>query len=286
MARYRRPNMGCIRTLQAHSMRGWAYREGLGWVFDTLTPDEQAVFQSDDRLAPHTDPVCFPHGSVFRVLSSLDLHQPPPPKNWFVYCTLTHATESSLARFRIQKVEERRSDPLRGYSLEPGSYEAWLWADEIATCRELGCEITEHEGWGWDEWRPPATMPPRAWYTELTFIYALADPLTQEVRYVGKSVNPQRRLLAHLQETGDSAKVQWIRGLDELGYKPALLILEEVTGRVAPKREYNWTVYYYDRGHRLTNDLCGWWREFPEKPESSSHGHRQRAREQVKEDKE
>jgi len=53
--------------------------------------------------------------------------------------------ESALAYFPMQKADERRPRPLPDYSLELGNYPAWLWADEIAICQELGCEMLEHE---------------------------------------------------------------------------------------------------------------------------------------------
>jgi hypothetical protein len=181
----------------------------------------------------------------------------------------------ALARFQIQKVKEPHAGPLFRYTLEPGSYEAWLWADEIAICRELGCEITERHGWGWIEWGSPATTSPRQWYKERIFIYALADPFTQEVCYVGRSDNPQRRLIEHLKDTTNPDKAEWIRSLHEQGNEPTLIILEEVAGEDAPAREYYWTVYYWEQGSKLKNSLCWWWNELPEKPENLSFGKRQ-----------
>jgi hypothetical protein len=249
MTRYQRPNMFCLRTLQVHSTRGWVYRQEQGWIFDTLTPDELAEFKAYDHRAPRIARVRFPHEPVITIYCE----SPLGLGNYFVFCTLTHVSDEALTRFQIQRVEEQYTHPSNRYTLEVGSYTAWLWADEIAICRELGCEITERHGWGWEEWGPPATTPPRPWYKERTFIYALADPCTQEVCYVGKSDNPQRRLIEHLKDTTNPDKVKWIRGLDELGYKPTLIILEEVSGEDAPAREYFWTLYYWDQGSKLTN---------------------------------
>jgi hypothetical protein len=273
MTRYQRPTLSCLRTLQAHSTRGWVYRQKQGWVFDTLTPDELAEFKSYGERAPHIARVRFPHGPVVRTFSEFRWLG-----NQFAYCTLMRVHDVALARFQIHKVDEQRTSHLFQYTLEADSYEAWLWADEVAICRELGCEVTVRDGWGWEEWGPPATTPPRAWYKEHTFIYALADPFTQEVCYVGKSDNPQRRLIEHLKDTANPDKAKWICGLDELGYKPKLLILEEVSGEDAPAREYFWTLYYWDQGHKLTNSICWWWNELPEKPGNRSFWHKQHAR--------
>ena len=55
-----------------------------------------------------------------------------------------------------------------------------------------------------------------------TYIYILQDPITQEVRYVGKSNNPKRRYTSHL---CDKPKVKyysyyWIQSLLKKGLKP------------------------------------------------------------------
>ena len=67
---------------------------------------------------------------------------------------------------------------------------------------------------------------------ETTFIYALCDPHTNEVRYVGKSDNPFLRLLNHCSEANRHTKSHckaWIRGLLNKGKKPFLQILLEVS---------------------------------------------------------
>lgn len=62
-------------------------------------------------------------------------------------------------------------------------------------------------------------------------IYALTDPGTGEVRYVGKSVDAASRLQQHIWNSTRKHKhlpvACWIRSLSKKGLCPSLLILEE-----------------------------------------------------------
>lgn len=63
-----------------------------------------------------------------------------------------------------------------------------------------------------------------------TFIYALCEPGTRTIRYIGKANFPQKRLGVHLRV---SAKRQnhlgcWLQNVLERGERPALVILREV----------------------------------------------------------
>ncbi len=160
------------------------------------------------------------------------------------------------------------NDPLEVYdwmrvaptsSLYPGLYMSWLWTDQIEVCRALGCDITVHHGFGWRKMTPPTKMPPRPRYSEeRTFIYALIDPLTYEVFYIGKSDHPEHRFDEHLRDKSDSPKVWRINQICSQGHLPTLTILEEVDGVVALEREDWWTRYYENAGHHLTNYVSQW----------------------------
>lgn len=61
-------------------------------------------------------------------------------------------------------------------------------------------------------------------------IYALCDPDTNEVRYIGQTVDPSIRLRAHLSDSfsGQSNKDKWIRSLLVRGKHPTLQALAVV----------------------------------------------------------
>ncbi len=63
-----------------------------------------------------------------------------------------------------------------------------------------------------------------------SYIYALVDPFTDEIRYIGQSVTPKKRLLQHVStETWyKTRKTDWILSLREKGKRPALKILATV----------------------------------------------------------
>ncbi len=85
------------------------------------------------------------------------------------------------------------------------------------------------------------------------FIYALVNPLTGDMRYIGKTIQPKRRFKQHLKgET--NRKCVWLQYLQEQSLQPAMLILETVPeeedGR---ERELFWVRLVLNNGGRLVN---------------------------------
>lgn len=89
------------------------------------------------------------------------------------------------------------------------------------------------------------------------YIYALIDPETDEIRYIGKTIRPQERFRAHLRDTGNSHKANWIKQLRERQLKPIMYVLEETTIEVWEAREQHWIAYGHSQGWRLTNLVAG-----------------------------
>ena len=228
-----RPHKRYLKILQEYSSRGWVYRSEEGWIFAELTPDEQREFKSygSDITIPRMM-VRIPHGEIYQVTEDGDR----PTKYW--------------TRFPLQ----------------PGTYEAWLWADEISICRELGCEVTLHHGIGWKEWGipsdwgPPLTVPPRFHSKEYAYIYILVDEFSGEIGYVGQTMRPEHRLFEHLRDTENPKKVAWIQRCLAQGHALRLFVLEKVPGAEAYTRERYWIAYYWKQGYQLTNRVCRGWK--------------------------
>src|SRR5690348_14115498 len=84
-------------------------------------------------------------------------------------------------------------------------------------------------------------------------IYILKDPITLEIRYVGKSKTPFKRFKEHLYRARKGNKTYvytWIRKILKLGNTPILEILEYTDNWI--EREIYW-ISYYKRTNKLTN---------------------------------
>jgi hypothetical protein len=88
-------------------------------------------------------------------------------------------------------------------------------------------------------------------------VYALIDPLTLDVRYVGMSVDAKKRFTRHLHLARKSHHhhlYYWIRSLLRQEREPILEILEDDLDRTdVGDRERFWIAYFKDQGCDLTN---------------------------------
>src|SRR5438034_8468837 len=130
------------------------------WIADSYEP---GITLTSMRIRP-------PHGAPNVIMYRGDIDG---YANCFVYCTMPQVHSMALARLQIHQVTGDKTKYSTRNLIEANSYEAWLWADEIKFCRELGCQFTVHLGYGWREWISP---PP---YKKRVFIYAFVDELTQ-----------------------------------------------------------------------------------------------------------
>ena len=81
----------------------------------------------------------------------------------------------------------------------------------------------------------------------LVSIYALAEPhAPYEVRYIGKSTDPERRLYEHVQRapTGSTWSARWIQSLLRADERPLLIILERTEQGRWAERERWWVASY------------------------------------------
>ena len=90
-------------------------------------------------------------------------------------------------------------------------------------------------------------------------IYALKDPKTNEVKYIGKTSGPlYKRLSSHYVDKKRSYKKSWIDSLKKQKIKPLIVTIEECEENVWQEREKFWISYYRKiMGNKLTNILEG-----------------------------
>ena len=92
-----------------------------------------------------------------------------------------------------------------------------------------------------------------------TFIYCLIDPRDNQIRYIGKSNNPEQRLKNHCNPARyrPTYKFNWIRKLKQLKLKPILKILEEVDIEIWKQKEKYWIEFYKNEECNLVNYTDG-----------------------------
>lgn len=89
------------------------------------------------------------------------------------------------------------------------------------------------------------------------YIYELIDPISNEIRYIGRTINPKIRLRGHLSKSKkfNTHRDCWIRSLTSVGEKPILNIIDELecSWEYSYKIERLYIKKYLKLGHRLTN---------------------------------
>ena len=98
-------------------------------------------------------------------------------------------------------------------------------------------------------------------FMQITYIYALKDPETKQIRYIGRSKNPKKRLYEHHQVRRIHTKSHhnnWIWSLLERGLRAEMEILEECDETNWSERERYWISTLSD----LTNTTAGGEGEF------------------------
>ena len=93
----------------------------------------------------------------------------------------------------------------------------------------------------------------------MVFIYMLIDPKSNQVRYVGKTTNINRRLRRHINERflHDSYKDRWIRKLIDNNILPEIEVVDEVEKSNWGYWEKFYISYFNYLGCELTNGTSG-----------------------------
>lgn len=98
----------------------------------------------------------------------------------------------------------------------------------------------------------------------MVFIYALIDPFTFKVRYIGKTINLKQRYSRQMSERSNTHRCNWIKSLAEKGKKPTQVVLQELSDDedwqaaeikwIAIAKKYGWNlVNGTDGGDGVTN---------------------------------
>lgn len=90
------------------------------------------------------------------------------------------------------------------------------------------------------------------------YIYALVDPFTYEIRYIGKSIRPKERLANQCNEKSNTHRSHWIQGILKRGKKPLQVILEELPDETNWQEvERKWIRYGREAEWPLVNGTDG-----------------------------
>ena len=90
------------------------------------------------------------------------------------------------------------------------------------------------------------------------YIYTLSHPITNEVKYIGKTNNISKRYSAHLNDKSKSYKNSWIKSLLNEDLLPVIEILEEFDNELlCYNAEIYWIEQFRSWGFNLTNLQTG-----------------------------
>lgn len=92
--------------------------------------------------------------------------------------------------------------------------------------------------------------------TDTSYIYGLVDPRDNEIKYVGRTIDPDYRLDTHVRmaDTG-KLKTMWLLELKAFNLEPQMKILETVPRADEQNAERRWVQYFQKIGKPLLN---GW----------------------------
>ena len=94
-------------------------------------------------------------------------------------------------------------------------------------------------------------------YQRKAYIYGLVCPVSNRVRYIGKSVNPYGRLKTHINDAKHSnltdKKGKWIKKLLSSNERPSLVILAEVLEEEYQSAECDFIELFSEYSEDLTN---------------------------------
>ena len=92
--------------------------------------------------------------------------------------------------------------------------------------------------------------------TQYSYIYGLVDPRDNEIRYIGRTIDPDIRLRAHCRMVDPGKlKTMWILELKAFQLEPEMKILEKVDRDEEEEAEKRWVRYFIKIGKPLLNGI-------------------------------
>ncbi len=92
----------------------------------------------------------------------------------------------------------------------------------------------------------------------MVYIYTLAHPITNEIRYVGKTVNLKKRYIQHITNSVKTHCKSWINSLLKDNLLPKMEVLEETNNELKWEQlEQYWINQLQQWGYSLTNHTSG-----------------------------
>jgi len=91
------------------------------------------------------------------------------------------------------------------------------------------------------------------------YIYALNDPVTGQTRYIGKTIDIQKRLKKHIQNARKEKchRAYWVCSLLDRGLRPEIEMLAQIPEPEWQKWETDYIAYFHSMGFNLTNTTAG-----------------------------
>lgn len=95
-------------------------------------------------------------------------------------------------------------------------------------------------------------------YDPIVKIYALIDPFTKKIRYIGKTIMPlKKRLRYHVLGRSNTDKSNWLKGIVAKGSYPIISEIDSIKNSEWPEAEKYWIKYYREFHGNLFNMLAG-----------------------------
>jgi len=92
----------------------------------------------------------------------------------------------------------------------------------------------------------------------MIYIYALIDPDSKKIRYIGKSIRPKQRLDNQMNDVSGCHRSHWLQQLKSQGKRPYQIILQELDDSENWQEwEISWIRHGKNAGWPLTNNTDG-----------------------------